>query len=707
MAKNSMNTAVSTTNMPMMQPDLGKSMDITAPKGRVQFDFQSHYQPAGDQPAAIADLVKWIEEGKRDTVLLGVTGSGKTFTMANVIARTGRPAIIMAHNKTLAAQLYEEFKAFFPNNAVEYFVSYYDYYQPEAYVPRSDTFIEKTAEVNEQIDRLRHSATRALLERRDVIVVASVSCIYGIGEREYYAEMVIPVAVGDTLDRDALLRKLSDLQYGRNDMVLERGTFRAKGEVVEIFPSHMEDEAWRITLFGDDVEKIIRFDPLTGEKLGELTDITVYPNSHYVTPKPAMHSAIQRIKAELKEREKELIADGKMLEEQRIRERTNFDLEMLGASGFCSGIENYSRHLTGRAPGAPPATLFDYLPDDALLFVDESHVTVPQIGGMSRGDAVRKQTLVNYGFRLPSAVDNRPLRFEEWDVRRPQTIYVSATPAPLEIGLAQGAITEQVVRPTGLVDPEVEIRPVDGQVDDLLGEIKKTTEAGYRTLVTVLTKKMAEQLTSYLNENGIRVRYLHSDIETLERAQIVRDLRLGAFEVLVGINLLREGLDIPEVALVAILDADKEGFLRSTTSLIQTVGRAARNVHGRALLYADVRTKSINAMLSECERRRVKQLESNAETGMVPTSTVRAVSEGIVGAGKAEDVLQASRRAARDALKLGITDLPKEIEQLRKVMFKAAADLDFEQAAALRDRLRELEALELKMGGMVSEDVAH
>lgn len=693
-------------NMPMMQENVPGGA-VLAPAGRVPFELVTNYQPAGDQPQAINDLVRFVEEGKRDSVLLGVTGSGKTFTMANVIARTGRPAIVMAHNKTLAAQLYEEFKAFFPNNAVEYFVSYYDYYQPEAYVPRSDTFIEKTAEVNEQIDRLRHSATRALLERRDVIVIASVSCIYGIGEREYYAEMVIPVAVGDTLDRDALLRKLSDLQYGRNDMVLERGTFRAKGEVVEVFPSHMEDEAWRIILFGDDVEKIISFDPLTGEKLRELTDITVYPNSHYVTPKPAMHSAIQRIKAELKEREKELIADGKMLEEQRIRERTNFDLEMLGASGFCSGIENYSRHLTGRPPGAPPATLFDYLPADALLFVDESHVTVPQIGGMSRGDAIRKQTLINYGFRLPSAIDNRPLRFEEWDMRRPQTIYVSATPAPLEIGLAQGAITEQVVRPTGLVDPEVIIKPVEGQVDDLFGEIKATTEAGYRTLVTVLTKKMAEQLTSYLNENGVRVRYLHSDIETLERAQIVRDLRLGAFEVLVGINLLREGLDIPEVGLVAILDADKEGFLRSATSLIQTVGRAARNVDGRAILYADVMTKSINTMLSECARRRVKQLESNAETGMVPTSTVRAVSEGIVGAGKAEDVLQASRRAARDALKLGITDLPKEIEQLRKVMFKAAADLDFEQAAALRDRLRELEALELKMGGMVSEDLAH
>ncbi|RYG61665.1 MAG: excinuclease ABC subunit UvrB [Alphaproteobacteria bacterium] len=716
-------------NMPMVQ-QMGP---VVAPAGRVQFDFMSNYQPSGDQPQAIEDLVKWIEDGNRENVLLGVTGSGKTFTMANVIARTGRPAIIMAHNKTLAAQLYEEFKAFFPNNAVEYFVSYYDYYQPEAYVPRSDTYIEKTAEVNEQIDRLRHSATRALLERRDVIVVASVSCIYGIGDREYYADMVIPIAVGDTLDRDALLRRLAELQYGRNDAVLERGTFRAKGEIVEVFPSHLEDEAWRITLFGDDVEEITRFDPLTGQKLGKVEDITVYPNSHYVTPKPAMHSAIQRIRAELKGRLEELISQGKMLEEQRLRERTTFDLEMMAASGFCNGIENYSRHLVGRAPGEPPATLFDYLPDDALLFVDESHVTVPQVGGMSKGDAVRKQTLVDYGFRLPSAKDNRPLRFEEWDMRRPQTVYVSATPARHEMVLAgalppkrlesmtkademanyaaaerdpNAHVTEQVVRPTGLVDPEVTIKPVEGQVDDLFGEIKRTTEAGYRTLVTVLTKKMAEQLTSYLNENGVRVRYLHSDIETLERAQIVRDLRLGAFDVLVGINLLREGLDIPEVALVAILDADKEGFLRSTTSLIQTVGRAARNVHGRALLYADVMTDSIKAMLAECERRRVKQLAHNEEFGIVPTSTIRAVSEGIVGAGKDEDVLQASKKAARAAMKLGITDLPKEIETLRKAMFKAASDLDFEQAAAMRDRLRELEELELKMGGMVSEDLA-
>jgi excinuclease ABC subunit B len=662
--------------------------------------LETTYAPAGDQPRAIADLTAFVNEGRRNSTLLGVMGSGKTFTMANVIANTGKPAIILAHNKTLAAQLYEEFKAFFPNNAVEYFVSYYDYYQPEAYVPRSDTYIEKTADINEQIDRLRHSATRALIERRDVIVVASVSCIYGIGDREYYERMVLPLAVGDTLDRDALLAKLVDLQYRRMDIVLERGGFRTKGEIVEIFPSHMEDEAWRLTMFGDEIETIQQFDPLTGHIIGQLKDVTIYPNSHYVTPKPAMHSAINAIKAELKERLAQLTAEGKLLEEQRLRERTQFDLEMLVATGTCKGIENYSRHLTGRPPGAPPPTLFDYLPDDALLFVDESHVTVPQIGGMARGDKVRKDTLVQYGFRLPSAVDNRPLTFEEWDARRPQTIYVSATPAAWERTLSGTAITEQVARPTGLVDPPVIIKPVTGQVDDLMAEIQATIAKGYRTLVTTLTKKMAEQLTAYLTEHDIRVRYLHSDIETLERAQIVRDLRLGAFDVLVGINLLREGLDIPEVALVAILDADKEGFLRSTTSLIQTVGRAARNVDGRAVLYADKITDSIRAMMDECDRRRTKQLAFNAEHGITPTSTIRTISQGIVGAGLEQDVLEASRDAARQALKLGITDLPKEIDALRKSMFKAAENLDFEQAANMRDRLRELEALELKMGGL-------
>jgi excinuclease ABC subunit B len=672
------------------------SSSLTRPLFQPEFAFA----PAGDQPQAIDDLCRFIDkEQRRDSVLLGVTGSGKTFTMANVIARLGRPALILAHNKTLAAQLYEEFRAFFPHNAVEYFVSYYDYYQPEAYVPRSDTYIEKTSQVNEQIDRMRHSATRALLERRDVVVVDSVSCIYGIGARENYADMIIPLAKGDTLEREGLLRRLAELQYTRNDAVLERGHFSAKGEVVSVFPSHLEDEAWRIVLWGDEIERIERYDALTGERLGLLDDVLIYPNSHYVTPKPALHRAMKAIKAELKDRLATFVAEGKLLEEQRLRERTTFDLEMLGAAGFCNGIENYSRHLTGRAPGEAPETLFDYLPDDALLFVDESHVTVPQIGGMSRGDRVRKETLVNYGFRLPSAIDNRPLTFEEWEARRPQTIYVSATPAPREIGLAQGAITEQVARPTGLVDPEVIIKPVSGQVDDVFGEIGKTVAQGYRVLITTLTKKMAEQLTTYLSEHGVRVRYLHSDIETLERAEIVRDLRLGAYDVLVGINLLREGLDIPEVGLVAILDADKEGFLRSATSLIQTVGRAARNVDGRAILYADVMTGSIKAMLAECERRRIKQLAFNNLHGIVPKSTIRAVSEGIVGAARNPDAKTLARKATAQVQKLGIADLPREIEALRVAMFKAAGDLDFEKAAALRDRLKELENLELKMGG--------
>ncbi|NBX86667.1 MAG: excinuclease ABC subunit UvrB [Proteobacteria bacterium] len=690
-------------NLPMLQTHL------TVAKTGQNFRLESPYQPAGDQPTAITQLVEWVGQGARNSTLLGVTGSGKTYTMAQIIARTNRPALVLAHNKTLAAQLYEEFKAFFPHNAVEYFVSYYDYYQPEAYVPRSDTFIEKTAQVNEQIDRLRHSATRALLERRDVIVIASVSCIYGIGEREYYADMVIPIAVGDTLERDPLLRKLADLQYTRNDLLLERGQFKARGEVLEIFPSHLEDEAWRLSLFEDEVEKITRFDPLTGENLGTLENITVYPNSHYVTPKPALHSAIQRIKAELKERLSFFTAQNKLLEEQRLRERTTFDLEMLATAGFCNGIENYSRHLTGRAAGEAPPTLFDYLPADALLFVDESHVTVPQIGGMSRGDRVRKQTLVDYGFRLPSAIDNRPLTFEEWDSRRPQTVYVSATPAPHEVTLSQGRIAEQVARPTGLIDPEVIIRPVTasgktvGQVDDLLREIHATTQQGFRTLVTVLTKKMAEQLTTYLAENGIKVRYLHSDIETLERAEIVRDLRLGIFDVLIGINLLREGLDIPEVALVAILDADKEGFLRSTTSLIQTVGRAARNVHGRAILYADVTTGSMAAMLAECNRRRTKQLAFNAEHNITPQSTTRAVTDGIVGATAKPTEKQQKRNAEGKINQLGIINLPAEIESTRKLMFKAAEDLDFEKAAALRDRLKELEQLELTLGGTTNE----
>lgn len=662
------------------------------------YDFKTTYQPAGDQPQAIDDLVTWVDEGTRDAVLLGVTGSGKTFTMANVIAKTGRPALIMAHNKTLAAQLYEEFKEFFPNNAVEYFVSYYDYYQPEAYVPRSDTYIEKTSSINEQIDRLRHAATRAMLERRDVIVVASVSCIYGIGDPETYGQMVLSIEQGDTLERDLVLKKLVELQYTRNDQAFERGTFRAKGDTLDIHPSHLEDQAWRVSFFDDEVEEIYAFDPLTGKKQQAMERIVVYPNSHYVIPKPAIQTATNRIKEELKERLAQLESQGRLLEAQRLNERTTFDLEMMAATGFCNGIENYSRHLTGRAPGEPPPTLFDYLPSDALVFVDESHVTVPQIGGMYKGDFQRKSTLVEYGFRLPSAVDNRPLKFEEWDARRAQTIYVSATPARHELKLAQAHTTEQVVRPTGLVDPQVEIRPTENQIDDLMHEIGKVTQAGFRTLVTTLTKKMAEQLTDYLHENGVKVRYLHSDIDTMERAEIVRDLRLGAFDVLVGINLLREGLDIPEVALVAILDADKEGFLRSTTSLIQTVGRAARNSEGRAVLYADRETDSIKAMLAECSRRREKQLAHNKEHGITPKSVERAVREGILHQQGVE--LKKSKAARMNELekrhrRLGVQDMQQEIESLKKEMLKAADELDFERAAELRDRVKEMEELHL------------
>ncbi|MFZ2619867.1 MAG: excinuclease ABC subunit UvrB [Alphaproteobacteria bacterium] len=674
--------------------DLKAKRDALPP---THFQLKSTFKPAGDQPTAIADLCQWVDAGVRDNVLLGVTGSGKTFTMANVIAHAGRPAIIMAHNKTLAAQLYEEFKEFFPHNAVEYFVSYYDYYQPEAYVPRSNTFIEKTAEVNEQIDRLRHAATRSLLERRDVIVVASVSCIYGIGDPQDYAAMTLKLIKGDVVERDLLLQRLVALQYSRSEIGFERGTFRSKGEVVDIFPSHLEDAAWRVELFDDCIESIKEFDPLTGEMLKQLDTVTIYPNSHYVIPKPALHTAVKTIREELKERLHTFDTTGKLIESQRLNERTQFDLEMMVTLGYCNGIENYSRHLTGRPAGAAPPTLFDYVPSDALLFVDESHVTVSQVGGMYKGDRARKETLVEYGFRLPSALDNRPLMFEEWDARRPQTVYVSATPAAREMALAGEHVTEQVVRPTGLIDPEVIIKPVTGQVDDVMAEIQATTAKGFRTLVTTLTKKMAEQLTDYLGEHGIRVRYLHSDVETLERAEIVRDLRLGAFDVLIGINLLREGLDIPEVALVAILDADKEGFLRSTTSLIQTAGRAARNVEGRAILYADKITGSMAAMLAECERRRTKQVAFNTEHNITPASTTRAVREGIVGASADADKKKDAKKTARHVQKLGIQDLPKEIDGVRKLMFKAAENLDFEQAANLRDRLRELEALQLKM----------
>ena len=664
------------------------------------FQLVSAYTPAGDQPAAITALTAGVAASAHDQILLGVTGSGKTFTMANVIQQTGRPALILAHNKILAAQLYEEFRSFFPHNAVEYFVSYYDYYQPEAYVARSDTYIEKEATINEQIDRMRHSATRALLERQDVIIVASVSCIYGIGDPESYSSMILPIEKGDTLDRQNLLRRLVELQYTRNDMYLTRGTFRAAGDTVEIFPSHLEDAAWRLYFFDDEVERLAVFDPLTGKTTGELDQAVIYPNSHYVVPKPQMTGAIQTIQAELSHRLAELESQGKLVEAQRLRERTNFDLEMMKTAGYCTGIENYSRHLSGRAPGEPPPTLFDYLPANALLFVDESHVSVPQIRGMSRGDAVRKQTLVDYGFRLPSAVDNRPLTFEEWDARRPLTTYVSATPGPFELERTGGRVIEQVIRPTGLIDPPVDIRPVENQVDDLMAEIQKTTAAGFRTLVTTLTKKMAEQLTDYLSENGTRVRYMHADIDTLERMEIVRGLRLGEFDVLVGINLLREGLDLPEVALVAILDADKEGYLRSTTALIQTIGRAARNTEGRVICYADRVTDSLRGALDETDRRRAKQVAFNTAHGITPQTIQKDIHKHLekrAGEGESERNKRGSfeQRVAEERKLLA--ELPKNIAQLRRAMVQAAEDLEFEKAAALRDQLKELEAQDLAL----------
>src|SRR5690348_5718394 len=574
-----------------------------ADQGR-RFSIQSEFRPAGDQPQAIAELVRGIRENTRDQVLLGVTGSGKTFTMAHVIAETQRPALILAPNKTLAAQLYGEMKSFFPDNAVEYFVSYYDYYQPEAYVPRSDTYIEKESSINEQIDRMRHSATRAILERRDTVIVASVSCIYGIGSVETYSEMAFTLELGARINRHQLLAKLVELQYRRNDQNFVRGTFRARGDTVEIFPAHQEDRAWRLSLFGEELEGIHEFDPLTGEKSAALDEITVYPNSHYVTPKPTLLQAIEQIKIDLKLRLEEFHAQGKLLEAQRLEQRTLFDIEMMAATGSCAGIENYSRYLTGRKPGEPPPTLFEYLPEDCLVFVDESHVTVPQIGGMFRGDYARKSILAEYGFRLPSCVDNRPLKFEEWDDFRGQSMFVSATPGPWEMERTGGVFAEQVVRPTGLVDPITIIRPVEHQVDDLMAECRDCALKGQRVLVTTLTKKMAEALTEYFHENGIRVRYMHSDVDTLERIEIIRDLRLGVFDVLVGINLLREGLDIPECALVAVLDADKEGYLRSRTSLIQTIGRAARHIDGRAILYADHMTESLQSAIDETNRRR-------------------------------------------------------------------------------------------------------
>jgi excinuclease ABC subunit B len=664
-------------------------------EGGIAIQMKSEFQPAGDQPTAIKDLVEGVARQDRTQVLLGVTGSGKTFTMAKVIEETQRPALILAPNKTLAAQLYGEFKHFFPDNAVEYFVSYYDYYQPEAYVPRTDTYIEKESSINEQIDRMRHSATRSLLERDDVIIVASVSCIYGIGSVETYTAMTFQMEVGDRLDQRLLLADLVAQQYKRQDMNFVRGSFRVRGDTIEIFPAHLEDRAWRITLFGDEIETITEFDPLTGHKTGDLKSVKIYANSHYVTPRPTLNQAIKSIKEELQHRLQELEKAGRLLEAQRLEQRTRFDLEMLEATGSCAGIENYSRYLTGRQPGDPPPTLFEYIPDNALIFIDESHVTVPQIGGMYRGDFRRKATLAEYGFRLPSCMDNRPLRFEEWDAMRPLTVGVSATPGNWEMEQAGGVFAEQVIRPTGLIDPPVEVRPAKTQVDDVLGEIRDTAKRGYRTLCTVLTKRMAEDLTEYLHEQGVRVRYMHSDIETLERIEIIRDLRLGAFDVLVGINLLREGLDIPECGFVAILDADKEGFLRSETSLIQTIGRAARNVDGKVILYADQITGSMERAMAETNRRREKQLEYNAANGITPESIKSRIAD-ILGSVYEKDHVRAdiSGFAENEGALMG-NNMKAHLEYLQKRMRDAATDLDFETAARLRDEIKRLTEMEL------------
>lgn len=654
------------------------------------FKIHSPFEAAGDQPQAIKELCEGIERGDRSQVLLGVTGSGKTFTMAKIIEQTQRPALIMAPNKILAAQLYAEMKEFFPENKVEYFVSYYDYYQPEAYVPKTDTYIEKDSAINEQIDRMRNAATRDILESSDVIIIASVSCIYGLGDVDSYSSMTIKLKVGDELNIKDVCKGLAELQYERNQQNFVRSTFRVNGDVLDIFPAHYEDRAWRISFFGDEIESIHEFDSLTGKKTAGLNEVTVYPASHYVTPRPAVSQAMVSIRKELSERLEELNAENKLVEAQRLEQRTKFDLEMLETTGHCKGIENYSRHLTGRAPGEPPPTLFEYIPKNAILFVDESHISVPQIGGMYRGDRNRKTTLSDYGFRLPSCIDNRPLKFEEWDKMRTQTIFVSATPGDWELEQSGGTFAEQVIRPTGLTDPLCIIRPVEDQIDDLMNECRKTVAKGERVLVTTLTKKMAEDLTEYLNENGIKVRYLHSDIDTLERIEIIRDLRLGTFDVLVGINLLREGLDIPECSLVAILDADKEGFLRSERSLIQTIGRAARNAEGRVILYADKITGSMKAALDETNRRREKQLQYNIANGITPQTIKKKISSTLQQMTEMDYVDSKPQEAEE------IKNIDKRLKDLQKKMKEAAVNLEFEQAMVYRDEIKKLEQLYLK-----------
>jgi len=665
---------------------LGKKLE-----GGIKLSTVTDFKPAGDQPEAIKKLISGIKNKNNEQVLLGVTGSGKTFTMAKIIEELNRPSLILAPNKTLAAQLYGEMKSFFPNNAVEYFVSYYDYYTPEAYVPRSDTYIEKEASINEQIDRMRHSATRSLLERDDVIIVASVSCIYGLGSVESYSKMTIGIKKNNEYNREKIIKTFVDLQYKRNDQNFYRGTFRVRGDNLEIFPSHLEDRAWRISIFKDKIDNIVEFDPLTGNKIKDLEFIKIYANSHYITPRPTLDQAIKEIKKELELTLEKHKSENKLLEAQRLDERTRFDLEMLEATGTCAGIENYSRFLTGRNPGEPPPTLFEYFPDNTLIFVDESHVTVPQLNGMYKGDYTRKKTLSEYGFRLPSCMDNRPLKFEEWNTMRTQTIFVSATPGPWELEQTSGKFTEQVIRPTGLCDPEIQIRPAKNQVDDLLAECKEVVKKNYRSLVTTLTKRMAEDLTEYLHENGIRVRYMHSDIDTLERIEIMRDLRMGVFDVLVGINLLREGLDIPECGLVAILDADKEGFLRSERSLIQTIGRAARNIEGKAILYADKKTKSIENAIRETERRRKIQEKYNKKNNITATS----IKKGIVDI--LESVYEKDYAKSNLNIELG-HNLKKHLKALKKRMKESAENLEFEEAAKTRDEIRKLEASELEIG---------